>query len=93
MPTSATEASPAASSPSAPSLRPRFTIRAEAGFLAACAGIGGPPVTVVPDARDAVHFVDLDTAFTRAHLMTEVGWTGLRVVEVLLPAPTTSTSR
>lgn len=88
MPTSATAAFPAASSPPARSLRPRFTIRAEHGFLAACAGIGGPPVHTVTNPTEAVHFVDFDAACTRAHLMTEVGWRNLRVVEVLLPAPT-----
>lgn len=86
MPTSATAAFPTASFPPARSLRPRFTIRADGGFLAACAGIGGPPVATVPDASDAVHFVDLQTARTRAQLMTEVGWTNLRIVEVLIPS-------
>lgn len=90
MPTSATAASPAASSPPAPSLRPRFTIRTDTGFLATCAGIGGPPVAVVPNPLDAVHFVDFDTAHTRAHLMTEVGWINLRIVEVLIPSPVTT---
>lgn len=64
--------------------RHRFTIRAEDGFLAACPGIGGPPVAVVADHRQAVHFVDFQTACTRARLMTEIGWRNLRVVEVRL---------
>jgi hypothetical protein len=42
-------------------------------------------VRVVPCATAAVHFVDFDTARIRAHLMTEVGWTNLRIVEVLVP--------
>lgn len=71
----------------APSPRHRFTIRAEAGFLAACPGIGGPPVEVVPDLNRAVHFVDLDSALRRARLMTELGWDNLRIVEVLVPSP------
>jgi len=86
MPTSATAACRTASSPQGHSLRPRFTIRADAGFLAACGGIGGPPVTTVANATDAVHFVDLHTARTRALLMHEVGWTNLRIVEVLVPS-------
>lgn len=65
-------------------LRHRFTIRADNGFLAACAGIGGPPVEVVPDHRQAVHFVDFQAAWVRTRLMTEVGWPNLRVIEVVL---------
>lgn len=85
MPTFATEAYPVGLSPPARSLRPRFTIRADGGYLTACAGIGGPPVALVNDATKAVHFVDFDSALIRAHLMTEVGWTNLRIVEVLVP--------
>jgi hypothetical protein len=85
MQTSATAVFPTASCPLAHSLRPRFTIRSDHGFLAACGGIGGPAVTTVADPAQAVHFVDFDTACTRAHLMTEVGWSNLRVVEVLIP--------
>ena len=33
--------------------------------LATCAGIGGPPVAVVPNPLDAVHFVDFDAALQR----------------------------
>lgn len=67
-------------------MRPRFTIRAEGGFLAACAGIGGPPVTTVANVSEAVLFVDADEALRRARLMTEVGWHNLRVVEILVPS-------
>lgn len=67
-------------------MRPRFTIRADGGFLAACAGLGGPPVRTVADASQAVHFVDHDSACTRARLMSEVGWTNLRIVEILVPS-------
>lgn len=86
MPISATAVCQTASSQQGRSLRPRFTIRADAGFLAACGGIGGPPVTTVTNATDAVHFVDLHAARTRALLMHEVGWTNLRIVEVLVPS-------
>lgn len=74
----------------APSARRRFTIRADGGFLAACGGIAGPPVTLVADPTEAVHFVDYDTAIIRSRLMTEIGWQGLRIVEVLLPLSTPS---
>jgi hypothetical protein len=67
-------------------MRPRFTIRAENGFLAASPGIGGPPVATVSDASQAVHFVDLHEARSRALLMHEVGWTNLRIVEILVPS-------
>ena len=46
--------------------------------------MSGPPVAVVPDYRDAVHFVDFSTAARRGHLMAELGWPGLRIVEVTL---------
>lgn len=85
MPTSAIAASQAASFWPAPTPRHRFTIRADGGFLAACGGIGGSPVALVADPRDAVHFVDYDTAITRARLMLEVGWINLRVVAIQLP--------
>jgi hypothetical protein len=39
---------------------------------------------VVPDFHDAVLFVDFHTAALRGHLMTELGWPNLRVVEVAL---------
>lgn len=39
---------------------------------------------MVPDFHDAVLFVDFYTAATRGHLMTELGWPDLRVVEVTL---------
>jgi hypothetical protein len=42
---------------------------------------------MVPNPADAVHFVDFDAALHRAHLMTEVGWQNLRVVEILVPSP------
>ncbi|MEB3209293.1 MAG: hypothetical protein VKK63_10310 [Synechococcus sp.] len=42
-------------------------------------------MTTVTNASDAVLFVDFDTACTRAQLMTEIGWTNLRIVEVLVP--------
>lgn len=89
---SATAAYPAALYPPAALPRPRFTIRADGGFLATCDGVGKPPVAVVPNPLDAVHFVDFDAAYNRAHLMTEVGWTNLRVVEVLIPSRLSSHS-
>lgn len=64
--------------------RRRFTLRADDGFLAAWYGLAGPAVTVVPDFHDAVLFVDFHTAALRGHLMTELGWPNLRVVEVAL---------
>ena len=87
MQTFATAVIPTVLSRPALSPRHRFTIRADGGFLAACPGLGGPPVTVVPHPGDAVHFVDFDSAVHRAHLMTEVGWQNLRVVEILVPSP------
>jgi hypothetical protein len=64
--------------------RRRFTLRADGGFLAACTSRSGPPIAVVPDYLDAVLFVDFDAAQTRARLMAELGWSGLRIVEVTL---------
>ena len=87
MPTSAIGAIPIVLSRPAPSPRHRFTLRADDGFLAATPGLSGPPVTVVPNPADAVHFVDFDAALNRAHLMTEVGWQNLRIVEILVPSP------
>lgn len=84
MPISATAVAPTASSWQEPFRRHRFTIRADGGFLAACGGIGGPPVEVVPDYRNAVHFVDFQIAAIRARLMSELGWRNLRIVEVAL---------
>ena len=89
MPISKTVAFPTALSKPEPSPRHRFTIRADGGFLSACGGIGGPPVALVPNPAEAVHFVDPDTAANRARLMLEVGWTNLRVVEILLPSVVT----
>jgi hypothetical protein len=86
MPTSATAAYPTALFPQGRLLRPRFTLRAENGFLAACPGLRGSAITTVDDVYDAVHFVDFDAACHRAHLMTEVGWTNLRIVEILVPS-------
>lgn len=84
MPIFATAAATTALSWPGRSPRHRFTIRADGGFLAACGGVGGPPVAVVPNHLEAVHFVDLHTAATRARLMTELGWSNLRIVEVRL---------
>ena len=84
MPIFATAVAPTASYLQGLSPRHRFTIRAEGGYLAACGGVGGPPVAVVPDHRDAVHFVDFHIAAIRARLMTELGWSDLRIVEVYL---------
>jgi hypothetical protein len=92
MRTSKTVAFPTALSKPEPSPRHRFTIRADGGFLSACDGIGGPPVALVPNPAEAVHFVDPDTAVIRARLMLEVGWTNLRVVEILLPSLLTPSS-
>jgi hypothetical protein len=92
MRTSKTVAFPTVLSRPAPSPRHRFTIRADGGFLSACDGIGGPPVALVPNPAEAVHFVDPDIAANRARLMLEVGWTNLRVVEILLPSLLTSSS-
>ena len=63
----------------------RFVIRANAGFLAVCAGIGGQPVDLVANALDAVRFVDLDTAAHRARMLTRLGWTDLRLIEISVP--------
>ena len=87
MPTSAVGATPTVLSRPGPSPRHRFTLRAEGGFLAATPGLSGPPVAMVPNPADAVHFVDFDAALHRAHLMTEVGWQNLRVVEILVASP------
>ena len=84
MPIFATAVAPTASYLPGLSHRRRFTIRGEGGFLAACGGVGGPPVAVVPDYHDAVHFVDFHVAALRARLMTELGWANLRIVEVRL---------
>lgn len=84
MPIYATAVAPIASYLRGLSPRHRFTIRADGGFLAACGGAGGPPVAVVADHRLAVHFVDFHVAAIRARLMTELGWTNLRIVEVRL---------
>ena len=92
MRTSKTVAFPTALSKPEPLRHHRFTIRADGGFLSACDGIGGPPVALVPNPAEAVHFVDPDTAVIRAQLMLEVGWTNLRVVEILLPSLLTSAS-
>lgn len=39
---------------------------------------------IVPDYRNAVHFVDFHIASIRARLMSELGWRNLRIVEVAL---------
>ena len=84
MPIFATAAARTASSWPEPFRRRRFTIRADGGFLAACGGVAGTPVEVVPDYRNAVHFVDFHIASIRARLMSELGWRNLRIVEVAL---------
>ena len=60
--------------------RRRFCLRSPGGFLA-----GSTPIAAVPTPEDAVHFVDLHSARGRAQLLTELGWSDLRIVEVLVP--------
>ena len=78
-----------ASFPQDPSLYRHFTtryvIRTEDGFLAACTGIGGVPVEVVPDPFAAVRFADLDTAGQRARALLKLGWANLRIVALRAP--------
>lgn len=62
-----------------PRRRRRFCIRVAGGFLA-----GSSPIAPVPSPEDAVHFVDIHSARTRALLLHELGWRDLRVVEVLV---------
>jgi hypothetical protein len=64
----------------------RYVIRTEDGFLAACTGIGGVPVEVVPDPLSAVRFADLDTAAYRARALLKLGWDHhLRIVALRVP--------
>lgn len=63
----------------------RYVIRTEAGFLAACTGIGGVPVEEVPDPFAAVRFADLDTAGLRARALLKLGWSNLRIVALRAP--------
>ena len=63
----------------------RYVIRTEAGFLAACTGIGGVPVEEVSDPFAAVRFADLDTAGLRARALLKLGWSNLRIVALGAP--------
>lgn len=63
----------------------RYVIRTEAGFLAACTGIGGVPVEEVADPFAAVRFADLDTAGLRARALLKLGWSNLRIVALRAP--------
>lgn len=63
----------------------RYVIRTEAGFLAACTGIGGVPVEEVSDPFAAVRFADLDTASLRARALLKLGWSNLRIVALRAP--------
>jgi hypothetical protein len=63
----------------------RYVIRTEAGFLAACTGIGGVPVEEVSDPFTAVRFADLDTAGLRARALLKLGWSNLRIVALRAP--------
>lgn len=89
MQTSANKASPPASFPPEPTRRrhytTRYVIRTEAGFLAACTGIGGVPVEEVPDPFAAVRFADFDTAALRARALLKLGWHQLRIVALRVP--------
>ena len=64
----------------------RYVIRTpEGGFLAACTGIGGIPVEVVPNPFAAVRFTDFDTAGQRARALLKLGWSDLRIVALRAP--------
>jgi hypothetical protein len=65
-------------------LRRRYAIRCDAGFLAASYAIEGPPVKLVPNAIDACRFVDFRAAGRRAQHYASLGWQNLRIVEFTL---------
>lgn len=68
-------------SPTTPPRRRRFCLRSGAGFLTDTL-----PISAAPTPEDAVHFVTLACARSRALALHDLGWRDLRIVEVLLPA-------
>lgn len=87
---SAPTASPAATSPLAPtpsrrSTAERYVLSTKSGYLVACTGIGGIPVSLTPDPLAAVRFTDIDTAALRARHLTKLGWTNITVTPIKVP--------
>lgn len=70
--------------PTSTTLRTRFVLRADNGYLAATHTVEGPPIRAVADVSEAFGFVDFITAARRARALTELGWRNLRIVETLL---------
>lgn len=81
---SETAASPAATTPPAPTTRLYYTIRAEGGFLAARHTTDGPPIVTTPSPENATRFIDITTAGRRAAALQQLGWRNLRVVAIYL---------
>lgn len=86
------KASPADISPLAPTAprrctAERFVLSTESGYLVACTGIGGIPVSLTPDPLAAVRFADIDTAALRARHLTKIGWSDISVVPITVPLP------
>lgn len=84
---SAPAASPAATFPPAPipsrrSTAERYILATEGGYLVACTGIGGIPVSLTPDPYAAVRFADIDTAAIRARHLTKLGWCDIAVTPI-----------
>lgn len=73
------------SSPPPPTLRSRYLLRAEKGYLCASHSIEGPPIVVSPTPANATRFVDFVTAVRRARALHELGWRHLRIVELRVP--------
>ena len=77
---------PTATSPPQTPTKTRFLLRADHGFLAATTErAAGPPIQLTPIPEAATTFVDPHTAHQRARMLTALGWSNLRVVELRLP--------
>lgn len=63
----------------------RFVLSTEGGYLVACTGIGGVPVSLTPDPLSAVRFADIDTAALRARYLNKIGWSDISVVPITVP--------
>ena len=87
MTTSATSATPAATTPPAPFKRLRYTLLCNDGYLLACHGPHDGPITVVAHAERATTFVEWDTALERALALQQLGWEPLSIVAFYLPTP------
>ena len=70
----------------AQTLRSRFLLRAEKGYLYASHKPEGPPIEVCANPEFATRFVDHTTAVRRAFALQQLGWRNLRIVELRLPA-------